>query len=157
MPLATIVNSPQITDALLWLLTFTDDDTNVVLRAVNNLEAVTSNGELFEPFPFELVLPPDDGKKPQNLTVAFPNVGRELMTLVREYPPGVHPQVRFDLVLSSAPDTIEKTVDFMEVISVSYDAMAINFQLASSSIFARKTCSATYNQAEFPGLFWGLR
>ena len=157
MPLATVVNSPQIDEAFLWLLTFTDFQTNIVLRAVNNLESITSRGDVFEPFPFDIVLPPDDGQKPQNLKLNFSNVGQELMKLVREYPPGSNPIVKFELVLSNSPDTVEKVIDFMEVLVVNYNALGISFELGASSIFARKTCTGTYNQIEFPGLFWGLK
>ena len=158
-PLVDVVNTPQGDQALLWLLTFTDPepDNTIVLRAVNNLEAVTSRGNVYEAFPFNVVLPPDDGQKITAFQLSFPNVGRELMQLVREYDPGKNPRVKMGLVLSDTPDVVEKLIDFMTVDSVNYTALDITFQLTSSSIFARKTCTATYNQIEFPGLFWGLR
>ncbi|MBW1803819.1 MAG: DUF1833 family protein, partial [Deltaproteobacteria bacterium] len=68
MALASIVNSQQVQDALLWILEFTDHNGATVLRAVNNLEDVTSNGNLYTAFPFELTLPPDDGQRPQSLS-----------------------------------------------------------------------------------------
>jgi hypothetical protein len=156
MPLGSVVNSQQIDVAFLWLLTFDDYANATQLRAVNNLEDVTSNGQLFTAFPFELTLPPDDGQRPQSLKLSFPNVGRELMDLVRKYDAGNTPKVRVDLVLSSSPDTIEKTIDFMVVSNVTFNAMSITFELSPSSIFARRTSVGTYNQAEFPGLFFAL-
>ena len=47
-PLVDIVNTPQSNDPLFWLLTFTDPSpaNTVVLRAVNNLVAVTSRGDV---------------------------------------------------------------------------------------------------------------
>jgi len=156
MPLASIVNSQQVQDALLWILEFTDHNGATVLRAVNNLEDVTSNGHLYTAFPFELTLPPDDGQRPQSLSLTFPNVSQDLVHLIREYAPGLNPSVKIQLILSSSPDTIEKTIDFLMVVNVTYDALTITFDLAPSSIFARKTMTATYNQAEFPGLFFAL-
>jgi len=157
MTLVRVVNTPQVDDALLWLLTFTDPEDDVVLRAVANLEDVTSNGHLYTAFPFDVVLPPDDGQRISSLNLRFANVGLELMDLVRRYEPGRHPKIRMDLIISDAPNVIEKTIDFMEVAKVSFDAMYITFELTSSSIFARKTCVANYNQSEFPGMFWGLK
>ena len=139
------------------LLTFTDYDDNVELRAVNNLEDVISRGNTYTAFPFSLVLPPDDGPRQQSLSLSFANVGRELMQLVREYAPGKNPKVKLELIESNRPDDVEKLIDFLEVSSVSFDALALTFELSPSSIFARKTCSGTYNQAEFPGLFWALK
>jgi len=155
--IATVVNNINVDEVFLWLITFTDYENNDELYAVNNLEDVLSNGQLFTAFPFQLTLPPDDGQKPQSLSLTFPNVGRELMHLVREYEAGKTPKVKFDLILASAPDAIEKTIDFMEVGAVEYNVLDIKFNLISSSIFARKTCTGTYNQSEFPGLFWALR
>lgn len=158
MTLVRVVNTPQVDVALIWLLEFTDPtNDNTVLRACANLEDITSNGQLYTAFPFELVLPPEDNQRIQKIDLVFPNVGQELMELVRAYPPGLHPKITFKLIISDDPDTVEKQIDFMEVQNVDYDAMAIKFELTSSNIFARKTCVATYNQSEFPGMFWGLR
>jgi hypothetical protein len=157
MTLVRVVNTPQVDDALIWLLTFRDPADTLVLRAAANLEDITSNGDVYTAFPFDIVLPPDDGQRIASLELVFPNVGRELMQLVRAYQPGQYPKVRFDLIISDQPDVIEKTIDFMEVANVKFNAMNITFELTSSRIFARKTCVATYNQSEFPGLFWGLR
>jgi len=157
MTMATVVNSMQIVEPFLWLLTFDDYQNNTVLRAVGNLEDVTSRGEVYTAFPFEIVLPTDDGQKPQTLKLVFPNVGQELMQLIREYAPGLNPKIKMELILASAPDNVEKTLDFMEVGNVTYNALAVTFDLVSSSIFARRTCTGTYNQAEFPGLFWALQ
>lgn len=157
MTLVRVVNTPQVDDALIWLLTFTDPVDALVLRACANLEDITSRGDVYTAFPFEIVLPPDDGQRISTLDLVFPNVGRELMELVREYPPGEHPKVKFELIISDAPDTVEKVIDFMEVDSATYTAMTVTFKLTSSSIFARKTCVANYNQSEFPGMFWGLK
>jgi len=158
MTVANIVNNIEVEDAFFWLLTFTESGgAPTVLYAVNNLESVDSRGNTYEAFPFEITLPPDDGQKPASLSLTFPNVGRDLMQLVREYSTDFTPEVKLELVLSSAPDVVEKTIDFMRVADVTYDALAITFTLTSSSIFSRKTCTGTYSQVEFPGLFWSLR
>jgi len=162
MTIATVVNNINIDEAFFWLLSFDDyikeEPENLVrLRAVNNLEPIVSRGDTFEAFPFEITLPPDDGQKPASLKLTFPNVGRELMELVREFPAEDAPEVKLELVLSSDPDIVEKTIDFMQVADVVYDALSITFTLTSSSIFARKTCTGIYSQVEFPGLFWGLK
>lgn len=157
MPLNVTVNDQASDIALLWLLTFTDYDDNVELRAVNNLTDVVSRGDTYTAFPFSLVLPADDGPRQQSLKLSFANVGRELMQLVREYAPGRNPKVKLELIESNRPDNVEKRIDFLEVGSVTFDALALTFELLPSSVFARKTCVGTYNQAEFPGLFWALK
>ena len=157
MPLVTAINQLHGQDALLWLLTFSEPNSNVVYRAVSNLEDVVSRGQTFTAIPFEVTLPPDDGQRFQNLQISFANVGRELMQLIREYQPSTPPLVKLELVLSDAPDTVEKTIDFMRLESASYDALSITFTLSGSNIFQRKTCQATYDSWEFPGLSFALK
>ena len=83
------------------------------------------------------------------------NVGKELMQLLRgTFDP---PKVKIELVLSEDLDVVEKTLDFMVLRNLTYDAGAVSFELASSSIFARKTCTGKYTQVEFPGLLFNLQ
>lgn len=156
-PIATVVNDLIIEEAFLWLLTFYDYKSNTVLRAVNNLEDIVSRGQTYTAFPFQLTLFPDDGEKQPNLSLTFPNVGQELVTLVRQYEADKPPRIKFELVISNALDTVEKTIDFLTVASVQYDAMQMTFNLASGFIFNRKTCTKTYNTNEFPGIFFAIR
>ena len=157
MNLSEYVNTINNEEALLWLLTFRDYKNSVELRAVNNLEPIVSRGEVYEPFPFEVKLSPDDGEKVQNISIVFPNVGRELSKLIREFPSDLKPLATLELVLTANPDQIEKTIDFMSIASASYNAQTCTLTMASHSIFARKTCLGTYNQAEFPGIFRAIR
>lgn len=156
MPLVNVVNSLNVDEALLWLLTIEDHAGNQTLRAVNNLESVVSRGHTYEAFPFDLTLPPDDGQKPQNMQLTFANVGREAVDLVRRYQSDRPPTVKLELVLSSDPDVVEKSIDFMTVTTAEYDPVEIRFSLASNFIFNRKTCLARYTSEEFPGLFFAL-
>lgn len=157
MPLVDLVNDLHSDDALFWLLTFEDPNSNVTLRAVSNLEDVISRGNTYTAFPFDVTLPPDDGQRIQNLTLSFPNVGRELMEFVRNYSPETPPNVIVELVLFSDPDTVEKRIDFLQLGTITYDALVVNMQLTTNNIFARKTCYNTYDYANFPGLFFSLK
>jgi len=161
MPIINIVNQQHSDDAFLFLITVSDPSSSTFLYGVSNLEAVTYRGQLYEAFPFEVQLPPDDGTKPGTVTIRTVNTGPELMKILRgTLEP---PMVKLELILSSSlelpedkqPDP-EKTIDFMTVRGLTYDNENVEFQLASSSIFARKTCSGTYSQVEFPGLFFAV-
>ena len=149
------VNSQHQEYAFLWLMTIKDAESNTTLRVVNNLEDVTSGGLVYTAFPFEVTLPPDDGGTPQSLKVTTVNASRDLIEIIRgTLEP---PTVKLDLITSNNPSLIHKTIDFMQVGGVEYDALTVGFDLVSSSAFARKTQQHTYNQAEFPGLFYALQ
>lgn len=157
MPIHEIINERHTDNPLLWLVTFRTFDDMPVLRGVNNLEDIVSRGKTYKAFPFGLTLPPDDGKKPTSVTLTISNVGRELIELLRGYSPDKTPQITLELVTGHDPDTVEKNIDFLTIASANYDALQITLTLASHGIFGRPTCSAKYTQAEFPGMFFGIR
>jgi len=155
MPLVNRVNEMHGQVAYLFLMTITDPESNTIINVVNNLEPVTSRGIKYEAFPFAITLPPDTGTAPAGIKVSTVNVGAELMQVLRgTLDP---PQVKLELVLSDAPDVVEKTIDFMVLRNLEYDIESVSFELTSSSIFARKTCTGIYSQNEFPGLLFSLQ
>lgn len=155
MPLINQVNAMHGQVAYLFLMTITDPESQTILHVVNNLEPVTSNGIKYEAFPFEIILPPDTGTAPAGIKVKTVNVGAELMKVLRgTLDP---PRVKLELVLSDAPDNVEKTIDFMVLRNLEYDINSVSFELTSSSIFARRTCTGIYSQNEFPGLLFSLQ
>lgn len=155
MPLINQVNEMHGQVAYLFLMTITDPESKTVLHVVNNLEPVTSNGIKYEAFPFEIIMPPDTGTAPAGIKVQTVNVGAELMKVLRgTLDP---PRVKLELVLSDAPDVVEKTIDFMVLRNLEYDINSVSFDLTSSSIFARRTCTGIYSQNEFPGLLFSLQ
>ena len=157
MSIVRVVNAPSTDDAFLWLLTFNDPNSQTVLRAVNDLKPVTSRGDQYEPFPFDVRLPPDDGSHSPAVQIIFPHVGRELGRLVREHAPHMRPIITMELILASNPDLVEKRIDFLEVNAADYDAAQITFSLSAGSIFGRKANPNIYDQAQFPGIFWSIR
>jgi hypothetical protein len=155
MPLINRVNDMQGQVAYLFLMTITDPESKTVINVVNNLEPVISRGFRYDAFPFEITLPPDTGTAPAGIKVQTVNVGAELMQILRgTLDP---PRVKLELVLSDAPDVVEKTIDFMVLRNLEYDVNSVSFDLTSSSIFARKTCTGVYSQNEFPGLLFSLQ
>jgi hypothetical protein len=144
-----------IEPAYLFLLEINSTQLDEPIYIVNNNEEVVSRGITYEPFPFEVVLPPDDGSKPQNLKLVTFNVHPDLIDLIRQTVEP--PTVKLELVTTADLDFVEKTVDFMTVVGSTYDALNITFDLASSSVFARAALRGKYTQTEFPGLFFALQ
>lgn len=144
-----------IEPAYLFLLEINSSQLDEPLYLVNNTEAIVSRGQEYTPFPFEVVLPPDDGQKPQNLKVVTYNVHPEMINLIRQTVEP--PTVLLELVTSEDLDFVEKRIDFMTVVGSTYDALNVTFDLASSSIFARSTLRGKYTQQEFAGLFFALQ
>lgn len=149
------VNTMQEEDAFIFLMEISTPEMPETIRIANNNEDVYHNGTKYEAFPFEVTLPPDDGKPPQALRVTTAFTGWDFIKLLRgvEEPPAV----KIMLITTDNPNVAHKSIDFLKVGNVEYDSIAINFTLVSNSAFARKTQRHTYNQQEFPGLFYAIQ
>lgn len=150
MALTPTVNLPEINVAFWFLLTIKSQDD--VIRVVNNAENVYSRGEEFIAYPFSLSLPIDDGDSLPELTLIIDNVDQLLVEAIRELLDP--PEIKFELVLSSNVNQVERTIDFLRADSINYDAMKIQMRLRVNNIMARQFPYSRYNPANYPDLFF---
>ncbi|WP_275289190.1 DUF1833 family protein [Halomonas elongata] len=74
----------QHTDAAVFaLLTFTHPNLSEPIRLVNNTEAITYDGQLYEGFPFRFTPPAEDEEREAVATVEVSNVDRRLTEALR--------------------------------------------------------------------------
>lgn len=149
------VSDEHSDEALLWLMEINAPEIGETLYVVNNNEEVFAQGRTYTPYPFEVILPPDNGGKPANLKLLTYNLDPRFIDLVRQTTEP--PSVKIELVSTRDLNVPEKTINFMVLTGAEYDALTITFTLASSNWHSRKTLQATYQQAEFPGLFFALQ
>ena len=107
----------------LFLLTLDHDDLASPIRVVNNVENITSNGNVYTAFPFELILPQDDGDTLPQVIISLSNVDLSLVDEIRGLTGAL--TVTLEIVLASSPNTIEMSIDGMKTISIQYDAQKI--------------------------------
>ena len=150
MALTPHINLPEIDVAFLHLLTITAQGD--VIRLVNNNEDVVSRGDTFSAYPFMLALPVDDGERQPVLLLKIDNVDQRLVKAIRELLEP--PLVKFEMVLSISPDTVEQTIDFLRADFVSYDAMQIQLRLRPQNVMGRRFPYSRYVPSEFPDLFF---
>ena len=150
MALTPTINLPETNVALLHLLTLTAQGD--VIHLVNNSEPITSNGQVFDPYPFALTLPLSDGERQTELILQIDNVDQSLTKAIRELL--TPPAVKLDMVLSNTPDTIEQTIDFLRADVVTYDSLTVQFRLRPDNIMGRKFPSSKYTPARYPDLFF---
>lgn len=123
-------------------------------RVVNNTEDITSNGNVYTRFPFQMIAPPDsDEFRPRIQVVAFDAVG-ELVTDMRTIAGGrERASCTVTIIAASDPDTaLAQWADF-EVVGVEYNAEALRFELVVESFLSEPYPADTMNPANFPGLF----
>lgn len=151
MALIPAVYARETQSAFLFLLTIFPADGSAPLRAVNNLEDVTSRGNVYTAFPFSISLPPDTGEKRHTLTLVIDNVDGSIMQVVRAL--AEPPRMLIELVLSDSPDIVEKRIDFLKLASVSADTLQVSGTLTPENMLSRQYPAATYNPREWPALF----
>lgn len=150
MPLEPTINLLETNAAILHLLTITAKAD--VIRLVNNNEPVTSRGEVFQPYPFSLILPVADGERQQELELVIDHVDRRLTKAIRELL--TPPLVKFEMIISVTPDVVERTIDFLRADIIAYNSMTIDFTLRHDNIMGRKFPSSKYTPARYPDLFY---
>ena len=150
MALTPVINLPETNQALLHLLTITASTD--IIHLVNNNEPITSNGQVYDPYPFALTLPMSDGERQVELILQIDNVDQTLTHAIRELL--TPPIIKLEMVLSGSPDTVERTIDFLRADFISYDSMSVQFRLRPENIMGRKFPSSKYTPARYPDLFF---
>jgi hypothetical protein len=148
--LVSAINASSTQQAFLFLLTFTTQ--TGVIRVVNNNVDITSRGDLYTAYPFQIVLDADTGDKQPEISLTIDNVDQYLVEMIRGFLDP--PSVKLELVLSGTPDTVEKTVDYLRLGNASYDSLSIQGKLIPINILQRKFPAENYTATRFPDLFY---
>jgi hypothetical protein len=153
MPLSTQgnISANAINSINVWhtLLTFSLAG-HEPLRVCNNTEDVISRGNKFIPCGFDIVLPQDDGESLPTVKIAIPNVDRMIIEWIRGFPTA--PTLMLEIVLSSQPDIVERSIDYMRLSDVTYDSMQITGTLHIENVLSAGFPSESYTPIIFPAI-----
>jgi|TARA_R110000851_G_scaffold91621_1_gene199972 hypothetical protein len=138
-------------DPFLTLLTINHESFTTPMRLVNNIDDVTSGGEVFTGFPFTLALPVDDGESQRTVTITFDNVSLELMTSLRSITTPL--TFGIQMILASMPNEIQVSLFDLKLDTISYNAQTVRANLTLDSFLNSSMNSETYGPTNFPGLF----
>ena len=136
-------------EVFLTLLEITKEDDSILYLAANT-EAVVSNGETYEAFPFELIFPSQTDSEPvAKLRVANidQRIGEEIQLLSDPAP------VTFLRVLASSPDTVEDTYPGYELFDVSWDAMVVEGSLTQAQYTQEPWPAKRITPDKYPSIF----
>jgi len=107
----------------LILLEIDHDDLAEPIRVVNNKEAITSNGEEYVGFPFEIFLPDSSEDAPPRAKLRIDNVSREIGQTIRSISSA--PTVTIKVIRQTTPDIIEAEFTGMKLTHVPFDALSV--------------------------------
>lgn len=144
------INAQHTHEVWLTLLTIDSPELEAPLRFVNNNESLTSRGNLFMAFPFDIEFPGQDEESPGEARLTIDNIDRSIVNFIRTiFTP---PAVTIEVVLASTPDTVEASFTNMTLRNVTYDAKTVGGLLKFEDIVVEP---ATYAMTpeRFPGQF----
>lgn len=134
----------------LVLLKIDHEDLSTPILVVNNKANVTSNGDEYTAFPFEILLPDNQEGSPPQARLRISNVSREIGQAVRSI--GTPATVDLYVVRQETPDTIELQFEDMRLTNVRYDALVVEGTLEFENLAREAYPAYSFNPADFPGL-----
>jgi Domain of unknown function (DUF1833) len=121
------------------------------LYVVNNSVPIVSRGIVFNPYPFTITLPVDDSETLPSAVLTISNLDGAIIEFVRGQL--VAPTIVVEIVTSAYPDVVEKSLAFLKLVSVSYDAMQLTGTLNVDDFLTQGFPAESYVPPQFPGLF----
>lgn len=137
----------------LVLLTMSHADLTSPIRVVNNNENITSNGETYIAFPFEIVLPDSTEDSPPRARLQISNVSREIGQAIRSI--SSPPSLLIQVVRPDAPDTVEVEFVGMRLANVLLDALMVSGEVEFEDLSREPFPGFCMTPSEFPGLVGG--
>jgi Domain of unknown function (DUF1833) len=137
-------------EVALVLLTITSADFTTI-RVVNDGVDITSNGNTFLKFPFVIDLP-GDGEGLPIARLQIQNVSRQIWEAIEAATATIN--VKIEVILASAPDTIEKSFDGLELRNVVCNALTVEGELTTQQFTAEPYPHIRAIPSRLPGLFF---
>lgn len=103
-----------------------------VIRVVDDENEITSNGEVFEAFPFSLPLPEERDDRVSRVQLTITNIDARIMDGISQL---VAPlPITMEVILASDPDTIEAGPFDFFMMSAKFDAKVVTGELAFEDV-----------------------
>lgn len=138
-------------EVFLWLLTIEHAASSTVFRLVNNLDDVVSRGNTYMAFPFQFVLPEDDGETLPTIQISVDNVSLELIDIIRTYGSGI--TITSEIILASAPNTVEYSIEDLTLIDATYNQQSLTLTAQIQDLLNQRFPADDFLPRTFSGMF----
>lgn len=145
------VYAQETTQEFIVLITLSHPDLAVPIRVNSSGQDMISNGETFIAYPFEVILPDDVDDRPPRAKLRIDNISREIILAIRTI--NSAPFVTIQIVMASAPDTIEAEFLDFRLANITYDQLMVEGDLTLEEFIGEPYPARVFSPADFPGLF----
>lgn len=145
------MNAAQTGDVFLTLLTLDHASLDTPIRVVNNNEDITSNGNTFIAYPFEIIWADDRQDAPPRAKLSIDNVDRILIETIRSITSAVNVSVQ--IVRDADPDTIEAEIENLLLKNITGNTYVIEGDLISNQFLTEGFPAHRFAPHNFPGIF----
>jgi hypothetical protein len=121
------------------------------LRVCSDAKDVTSRGDVFTAYPFDIRLPDDTDEKAPVGTLTIDNVSRQIINGLRMLQ--TPPTITMEVVLASSPDVVEASFEDFELVNVDYDALTIQGTISVENFMSEPYPGTVMGPSNFRGLF----
>lgn len=137
-------------DLPLVLLKINHADLAAPILVVNNTVDITSGGDVYTAFPFNIKLPDSLEDAPPRAKLRIDNVSRELGQAIRDMTSPA--DVTIEVVRGGDPDVIEMSWPAMRLTNTTYEFFTVEGDLEFEDLSREPYPFLTFSPAEFPGL-----
>jgi hypothetical protein len=138
-------------DVWLVLLTIDHPDIDPPVRVVNNTEDITSRGDEFIGFPFDITLPDSREGAPPLARLAIDNASREIAQAIRLI--SSPPTILIEIIRASEPDVVEMSFPFFTLRNVRWNASEVTGDITLEDFTSEPYPGGIFSPASFPGIF----
>lgn len=134
----------------LVLLEISHPDLADPIRIVNDKANITSNGDEYIGYPFQIYLPDSNEDSPPRAKIRVDNVSREIGQSIRQI--STPPSVSLKVIRPDTPDIIEFQYSGMKLRHVPYDALTIEGDLEFEDLTKEPFPGYTFSPANYHGI-----
>ena len=120
------------------------------IRVVNNKENVTSNGDEYTGYPFEISLPEANENSASRAKLRIDNVSREIGQSIRVIASPLSVTIR--IIRQETPNVIEAEFSGMKLRNTNYDALSVEGTLLFEDLTREPFPAHTFNPANYRGI-----
>jgi len=124
----------------------------IALRIVNNTEDITSQGEVYNAFAFNFMMPGTSDQGLKSASFEIDNVDRRIQEII-EQAIGKEVTAEFNIILASHPDVIERGPITFILRNFQINKQRIRAELYDFYLYDLNIPGLQYTPKNFPGLF----